>query len=76
MKRGCYLLLLALMLVASPLLAAQQVSVAVASNFTATMQQLVKQFEQQSGYQVAVSYGSTGKLFAQIVNGSKNVLNS
>ena len=59
-----------LLAISSPLFAVEQVSVAVASNFTATMQQLVKQFEQDSGFGVSPSYGSTGKLFAQIVNGA------
>jgi len=47
---------------------AAEVRVAVAANFTATMQQLVERFERQSGHQVLVSYGSSGKLYAQLLN--------
>ena len=49
---------------------AEQVLVAVAANFTSVMRQLVPPFEQQSGHRVKVSYGSTGKLYAQIQNGA------
>jgi len=44
--------------------------IAVASNFTSTMQRLAVQFEQQTGYATNISYASTGKLFAQISNGA------
>ncbi len=53
-----------------PVMAEDELRVAVASNFTGTMQQLVRQFEQQTPYRVITSYGSTGKLFAQIANGA------
>lgn len=46
------------------------IHVAVASNFTAAMQALVKKFEAQSDYQVKLSFGSTGKLYAQINHGA------
>lgn len=66
MRQYGYLLLL----LYSPLAMAEQVSIAVASNFTAAMQSLVERFEQQSHYRISSSYGSTGKLYAQIVNGA------
>lgn len=47
-----------------------QVMVAVAANFTAPMKELSQRFEQQTGHRAIVSYGSTGKLFAQIHNGA------
>ena len=47
-----------------------QVKVAVAANFTAPMKELSQRFEQQTGHRAIVSYGSTGKLFAQIHNGA------
>ena len=54
-----------------PLLAhAGEVSVAAASNFSATLDQLVRKFEAASGHHVRVSKGSTGKLYAQIANGA------
>lgn len=49
---------------------AAEVQVAVAANFTATMQRLAPMFEQQTGHKVVASYGSTGKFFAQISNGA------
>ena len=45
-------------------------ALAVAANFTSTMARLVPAFEQQTGHQVRVSYGSTGKLYAQIHQGA------
>jgi molybdate transport system substrate-binding protein len=49
---------------------AGQVSIAVAANFTDATRQIVPLFEQASGHQVKVSFGSTGKLYAQIENGA------
>jgi len=50
--------------------AAGEVVVAVAANFTAAMQKLAPQFEQQTGHKAVASYGSTGKLATQIQNGA------
>ncbi|WP_087506177.1 molybdate ABC transporter substrate-binding protein [Neiella marina] len=47
-----------------------EVRVAVASNFYRPMQALANDFEQRSGHQVSLSAGSTGKLYAQIINGA------
>jgi len=49
---------------------AESVAVAVAANFHAPMQALVEQFETETGYDVLVISGSTGGLYAQIVNGA------
>lgn len=49
---------------------AEQITVAVASNFTAAMNEIVTEFEQQSGHQVQVAYGSSGRFYAQIKNGA------
>lgn len=49
---------------------ADDISIGVASNFTAPMKQLVQTFEQQSPHRVKVSYGSSGKLYAQIRHGA------
>lgn len=49
---------------------ATQVRVAVASNFLMPVQALASFFEQQTGHKVTISSGSTGKLYAQIVNGA------
>lgn len=47
---------------------AETALVAVAANFTDASKDLIQQFEQTSGHRVKASYGSTGKLFAQIDN--------
>jgi molybdate transport system substrate-binding protein len=49
---------------------AEQVNLAVASNFMKPMAVLQAAFEQQSGHRLVVSYGSSGRLYAQIVNGA------
>lgn len=49
---------------------AAQVRVAVAANFTSTMKKLAARFEATSGDKVVISFGSTGKLYTQIVNGA------
>ena len=49
---------------------ADEVQVAVAANFTAPMQQIAAQFEKDSGHKAVLSFGATGKFYAQIVNGA------
>ena len=49
---------------------ADEIRIAVASNFINTMEIIVARFEQQTGHHVIVSSGSTGKHYAQIVNGA------
>jgi molybdate transport system substrate-binding protein len=51
-------------------LQAAELSVAVAANFTAPMQKIAKAFEKETGHTLALSYGSTGKFYAQIKNGA------
>ncbi len=46
---------------------ADEVRVAVAANFTAAMKEIAQEFEKSSGHKMVVSYGSTGKLYAQIL---------
>lgn len=46
------------------------IQVAVASNFSATMNLIVKHFEDQTDYKVYLIYGSTGKHYAQIKQGA------
>jgi molybdate transport system substrate-binding protein len=46
------------------------VTVAVASNFAATARDIAGQFSQESGFEVRITTASTGKLYAQIVNGA------
>jgi molybdate transport system substrate-binding protein len=47
-----------------------QVTVAAAANFTDATRDLVPLFEEATGHTARVSYGSTGKLYAQIANGA------
>ena len=49
---------------------AETLRVAVAANFTDVTKRIVPLFEQQSGHRVKVSFGSTGKLYAQITHGA------
>lgn len=49
---------------------AETVSVAVASNFIKPMKALAEQFHQSTGHRANLSFGSSGKLYAQIVNGA------
>ncbi len=49
---------------------ADELSVAVAANFTAPMRQITAEFEKDTGHKVVASFGSTGKFYAQIKNGA------
>jgi molybdate transport system substrate-binding protein len=49
---------------------ADQVQVAVAANFTAPMKVIAAEFEQDTGHKAALSFGATGKFYAQIKNGA------
>lgn len=67
MKRFAPLLLA---LVFSAAAHADETAVAVAANFNAPMKDIVAAFEKASGHTVKVSTGSSGKFYAQIVNGA------
>ncbi|WP_293605847.1 molybdate ABC transporter substrate-binding protein [Polaromonas sp. UBA4122] len=60
--------LLVLLVSASAL--ADEVQVAVAANFTAPMKLIAAEFEKETGHQAVLSFGATGKLYAQIMNGA------
>lgn len=47
-----------------------EVNVAVAANFSAPMKRIVEKFEKASGHKAVLSYGATGKFYAQITNGA------
>ena len=49
---------------------AAEVHVAVAANFTAPMKRIAEAFEKDTGHKMMVSYGATGKFYAQITNGA------
>jgi molybdate transport system substrate-binding protein len=62
--------LLGALLMMAQVAQAGEVRVAVAANFTAPMQEIVPLFEQTSGHKVSLSFGSTGKFYAQIKQGA------
>jgi molybdate transport system substrate-binding protein len=49
---------------------AEEIRVAVASNFTAAITSITKRFEENTGHKVTLIFGSTGKHYAQIKNGA------
>ncbi len=49
---------------------ADTIQVAVASNFIATMKELIAKFEINSEHKIKLSTGSSGKIFAQIAQGA------
>ncbi|MES2688323.1 MAG: molybdate ABC transporter substrate-binding protein [Pseudomonadota bacterium] len=54
---------------AAPALAAD-VQVAVAANFSAPMKIVAADFEKDTGHKAVLSFGATGKFYAQITNGA------
>jgi molybdate transport system substrate-binding protein len=63
-------LLIALLAGVASSVHADEISVAVAANFTAPMQQIATAFEKDTGHKVQAAYGATGKFYAQIKNGA------
>src|ERR1700760_2577050 len=49
---------------------ADEVQVAVAANFSAAAQKIAAQFEHDTGHAVKLSFGATGKFYAQIEAGA------
>ena len=71
-RRSCAarLICAVLILVVATSTAAEEIRVAVASNFTEAMRQVAGRFEQRSGHQIIPVFGSTGKHYAQIKHGA------
>ncbi len=63
-------LLIALLSLSQPQAWAESLHLAVAANFTAAARELAPLFERESGHTIKLSYGSTGKLYAQIAHGA------
>lgn len=57
-------------LFASTLVSATEIRVAVAANFAQTLKEIATLFEKETGHKVALTQGSTGKLYAQISQGA------
>jgi molybdate transport system substrate-binding protein len=68
MKQICILVALAGALMGT--VHADEVQVAVAANFTAPMQKIAAAFEKETGHKAVLSFGATGKFYAQIRNGA------
>jgi molybdate transport system substrate-binding protein len=66
----CLTTLLVLTLSGWGLARAETVQVAVASNFAAPMQKIAAAFEKDSGHKAVLSFGATGKFYAQVRNGA------
>jgi molybdate transport system substrate-binding protein len=64
------LLFAALFFLAPGLVFADKLRIAVACNFSSTLQTLASQFEQESDHEIDLIFGSSGKLYAQIINGA------
>ena len=54
----------------APFAKAETVMVAVAGNFTGPMKAIVNEFEKDTGHKTQLSFASSGKFFAQIINGA------
>lgn len=62
--------LLLAMIISSALLHADEVTAAVAANFTAAIKKLTPLYEQKTGNKLIASFGATGQLYAQMNNGA------
>ena len=49
---------------------AEVLTIAVASNFSAPMQEITRAFEAESGHTIRLAFGSSGKLYAQTAHGA------
>ena len=58
------------MLLLSPYARAEEIQVAVAANFAAPMKTIAAEFEKATGHKVRLSFGASGKFYAQIKNGA------
>ena len=63
-------LLISLILVLPSAIRSEEVNIAVASNFAAPMQLLESAFEAASSHRLQISFGSSGSLYAQMLNGA------
>lgn len=68
--RKSQILSLVVALVLTRQLSAEEVQVAVAANFIAPMKIIAAEFAQTTGHQARLSFGATGKFYAQITNGA------
>lgn len=64
------LLCCSLVIGTSSLAANERTIVAVAANFTAPVREISKNFQEETGHKITLSFGSTGTLYNQIKNGA------
>ncbi len=69
-QRAALFLTILLPLASASTAYAADVRIAVAANFTDTTRELIAAFGEATGLEAVASYGSTGKLYAQIDNGA------
>ncbi len=60
----------ALMMLGLSQAVAEEIRVAVASNFTGAIKPIAHRFQMNSGHKLKLIFGSTGKHYAQIINGA------
>ncbi|MDG2071146.1 MAG: molybdate ABC transporter substrate-binding protein [Pseudomonadales bacterium] len=63
-------ILLLLALFVAPRVLGDELNVAIASNFSSVSSHVGELYSETTGHRAVFSYGSTGKLYAQIVNGA------
>lgn len=68
--RKCKFIIFSLLLCTSQLSLAEQLNIAVASNFAPAITDIAQRFEVQTGHQLTLIFGSSGKHYAQIKNGA------
>jgi len=69
-RRLRHLLKLTLLLLALPLYAQQQLTIAAAADLQPVMKEITARFEKHTGSQVKLVFGSSGNFFAQLQNGA------
>jgi len=69
-KSGMALLAAGLLLGTAGMASADEIGVAVAANFTEPATEIAAGFEAETGHKVSLSFGSSGKLYAQITQGA------
>jgi len=68
--KSLHALLAGILLLQTPMTLAEDITVAVASNFTQVLRELALDFQKASGHRVILASGSSGRLYAQVVNGA------
>ncbi len=70
LRRALAPLLMVLALAAAPRAMAAEVRVAVAANFAEPAREIAARFRARTGHEASISIGSSGQLYAQVVNGA------